>query len=181
MKRWLMTVVFGCILAGGCNVKRENLKEILYWNNKTINFDIGLELKIEGRDTLIPGYPGKEYKILVYTGPRGCSSCQLNLYAWQYLIDSLQGAHSNLDIVFVANVPDFKELEALGRINKFRHPIFYDRKGAFTEINKFPVEKTVQVLLLDKSNKVLLIGNPVKYEKVLKAYRNIISGAIPQR
>lgn len=176
MTRWFMTVAIGCLLAGGCNVKREDLKEILYWNNKTIHFDAGLELKVEGRDTLIPGYPDKEYKILVYAGPRGCSSCQLNLYAWQHLIDSLQNTYPNLDVVFVANVPDFRELETLAKMNKFRLPIFYDRKGTFTERNKFPVEKTVQVLLLDKNNKVVLIGNPIKQGKVLVAYRKIISG-----
>lgn len=54
--------------------------------------------------------------------------------------------------------------------------IFYDRKGTFTERNNFPVEKTVQVLLLDKNNKVVLIGNPIKQGKVLAAYRKIISG-----
>lgn len=173
MKIW--SIVFMFILLYGCNVKQEDIKEVLYWNNRSIAFVPDLLLKVQGHDTLIAGYPDKRYKILVYVGPHGCSSCQLNLYAWQYLIDSLQISHPEMDVVFVVNVLDFKEFEYFAKTNKFKHPVFYDTKGTFTKTNKFPSNKTVQVLFLNEDNKVVLVGNPLKNGNILKVFYKLIT------
>ncbi len=175
MKYWTLGL-FWLFCLNSCNIKREDLKEILFWNNKQIYFDTDLKLKIIGQDTIIPDFPNKEYKLLVYIGPRGCTSCQLNLYFWKNLIDSLQYTYKNLDVVFVVNVTNYKEFEALERINKFKYPVFYDIHGTFTKKNKFPEDKTVQVLFLGKDNRVLLTGNPLKHPKILAKYRKIIEG-----
>lgn len=173
MKIWSIAFLF--ILLSGCDVKREEFKNVLYWNNKTITFVPEMQLKVRGHDTLIPVYPNRKYKILVFVGPHGCTSCQLNLYAWQCLIDSLQLSHPETDVVFVVNVTDYKEFEYLAKINKFRHPVFYDTKGKFTRHNKMPLDKTVQVLFLKEDNKVVFAGNPLKNGKLIKNFYKLVS------
>ncbi len=80
-----------------------------------------------------------------------------------------------MDVVFVVNVLDFKEFEYFAKTNKFKHPVFYDTKGTFTKTNKFPSNKTVQVLFLNEDNKVVLVGNPLKNGNILKVFYKLIT------
>lgn len=157
-----------------CSWKNNELKDILHWNGKEMDFDVSMKLNVLGKDTLCPDLLKKKYKMLVYVGPKGCSSCQIPLYSWKKMIDSLQHKCTNLSIVFVICVDNYQEFEYLERINKFYYPVFYDRDGTFAKKNKISQEKTVQVFLLNEENKVLAIGDPVKKATIYNLYLKII-------
>lgn len=46
-------------------------------------------------------------------------------------------------------------------MNKFSYPIIYDYHGTLDSLNQFPKNRIFQTFLLDKDNKVILIGNPI--------------------
>ena len=66
----------------------------------------------------------------------------------------------------------------LYKSNGFRHPVFIDNGNEGNEIdriNKFPSTPEYQCFLLDKDNKVLLVGNPSLASGIWFLYKKIIT------
>lgn len=112
MKNLLVVCCFVVIFMG-CNLKFDDLKDIVYWNNRVLKFDKELSFKICGRDTLIKDDFINTYKMLVCVGPTGCSDCQLHLYGWKRMIDSLYDIKDKLEFIFVIYVDDYLKFELL--------------------------------------------------------------------
>jgi len=59
---------------------------------------------------------------------------------------------------------------------RFDYPVFIDIKGTINDLNHFPQAAQYQCFLLDKDNKVLMIGNPVMNSKIRELYKSQILG-----
>ncbi|MDR1339325.1 MAG: hypothetical protein LBK58_04660 [Prevotellaceae bacterium] len=55
---------------------------------------------------------------------------------------------------------DEKELAFIFRQNGFRHPVFVDKENEIGKLNSFPSKPEYQCFLLDRDNKVIIVGNP---------------------
>ena len=56
------------------------------------------------------------------------------------------------------------------------HPLIIDTTNAFLRDNSFiGAKKKYRTLLLDSNNKVILVGNPVRNEKLMKLYKKEIN------
>ena len=60
--------------------------------------------------------------------------------------------------------------------NRFDYPVFIDINCSINKLNHFPQTAIYQCLLLDKDNKVLMIGNPVLNMKIWELYKEQIAG-----
>lgn len=58
----------------------------------------------------------------------------------------------------------------------FNHPVCIDEDDAFNRLNHFPSDMSFQTFLLDKDNKVVVIGNPIHNLKLGELYMQIIQG-----
>jgi hypothetical protein len=58
----------------------------------------------------------------------------------------------------------------------FTYPLFLDMNNSINRLNHFPQQQSYQCFLLDKDNKVLMIGNPVLNPKIWDLYKEQISG-----
>jgi hypothetical protein len=58
--------------------------------------------------------------------------------------------------------------------------MFIDMNNAINQLNHFPEKPEYQCFLLDKDNKVLMIGNPVLNQKIWELYKQTIDGNITQ-
>ena len=90
------------------------------------------------------------------------------------IIDSLG---YDVDILFVAWVHNYDELEILQRANRCQLPFLYDPQGDMQKINQFPAEPAFQTFLLDSLNRVLLIGSPVENDKIWTLYQRSLSSS----
>jgi hypothetical protein len=123
-----------------------------------------------------------EYKVLLYVDSSGCSSCRLKLPQWKTLMlesDSL--FRGKLSFLFFFQPKSKKELTILFREEKFNHPVFVDKKNAINRLNHFPAKPEYQCFLLDKANKVRMIGNPTLQPKAWDLYKQIITGEISDK
>ena len=59
---------------------------------------------------------------------------------------------------------------------RFSYPVFIDIKGTINDLNRFPQTTQYQCFLLDKDNKVLMIGNPVMKMRIWELYKSRITG-----
>lgn len=172
--------LFILILVYSCNTKKKELEQIIEtWSTKKIVFP-NLEAKYLGKDTIVSEIFNQDFKILTYIDTTGCTPCQLRLFDWKVLIHELKKITPNIEIIFVLFAKDFEEFEIIQQENNFRYPVFYDRTGKLDSINLFPASHDFKTFLLDKTNNVLAIGNPITNENIFKLYQNILSSYVKE-
>lgn len=89
-------------------------------------------------------------------------------------VDSLtDGA---VPFIFCLHNPDVKEMRRITWKNEFQYPVFIDEMGTFDALNHFAVNMTFQTFLLNKDNKVVVIGNPIHNPLVKELYLEKLVG-----
>lgn len=148
------------------------------WIGKEIKFPDNFQCNLSGKDTsylLCADLIESEFKILLYVDSTGCTNCKLQLMEWNVLINEINYIQGNkLSFLFFLHPKDITELQLLLQMNDFRYPVFIDTKDEINLMNKFAKQSDYQCFLLDKDNKVLMIGNPVQNTKILELYKKQI-------
>ena len=161
---------------------RENKKEqfarlVQEWQGKEIVFPQDMAFSRFVTEPVDYRIPDAKYKVLVYVDSVGCTSCKLQLSKWQELIAHVDSAtNGNIPFIFVFQSKDDRELRYILKRDNFDRPVCIDRGDGFDKLNKFPQEITFQTFLLDKDNKVKVIGNPVHNLAVRDLYLKQITG-----
>ena len=160
--------------------RAEAEKIVMEWMGKEIQFPEGYSCSILGKDTitsLCSNLLNKEYKVLLYVDSVGCTSCKLKLFQWNQLIEEADSLFKEKVSFLLFFHPKYKkELQFLFRRDQMDYPVFMDLEGKINQLNHFPEQESYQCFLLDKDNKVVMIGNPTLNPKVWDLYKEHISG-----
>ncbi len=173
----LSGIIFFFLILSSCgSSKKEDIKKIVQeWQGKEVLVPDGeITYKVLGRDTLCADLWDKPYKIFTYIDSIGCTSCQLGLPQWKALIDSCKQQQLDVSFLFAVHSSDFEYFGHEVRFNEFDYPLIYDYKNRFDKINHFP-PSPYRTFLLDKNNKILLIGSPIHNPAVWALYKNVIT------
>ena len=161
---------------------KENNKEkfallVQEWQGKEIVFPQDMAFTRFVTEPVDYRIPDAEYKVLVYVDSVGCTSCKLQLPKWQKLIAHVDSAtNGNIPFIFVFQSKDDRELRYILKCDNFDRPVCIDRNNRFNSSNRFPQDITFQTFLLNKDNKVKVIGNPVHNLAVRDLYLKQITG-----
>lgn len=131
----------------------------------------GCRWKFFGRDTA--GFVrGDRPAILIYYDSRGCTPCRLKeLHNWKPVIGRIRRDSLDVDIIPVFNVrEDDNDLLIALRSADFDLPILCDADGGLEKRNRIPRAPVYQTFLLDRRDRVVLVGTPVYNPVLLKAY-----------
>ena len=72
------------LLLCSCHSRRKEIARIVEeWKNKEVIFPDPLLVKVQGRDTILPDFQERKYKILNYIDTSGCTECRMKLAQWQ--------------------------------------------------------------------------------------------------
>lgn len=160
------------ILLSGCDEKKRELTKLVKeWQGREILFPSNPEMKLFGKDTVCPDLFSRDYKIVNYIDTNDCTECRMKLFDWQLLKEEADSLRLDASFIFIAWVKDYKYLENLQKINHFDTPILYDRTGQADSLNHFAKAPGFQTFLLDKNNRIVLIGNPVSNETLWSLYK----------
>ncbi|MFW5700282.1 MAG: hypothetical protein ACOCWM_01220 [Cyclobacteriaceae bacterium] len=158
--------------------KAEAKSIVKEWIGKEIKFPDDFQCNLSGKDTsymLCADLLESEFKILSYVDSTGCTDCKLQLIEWDYLINELNYVQGDkLSFLFFLHPKDITELQLLIQRNNFQHPVFIDTKNEINLMNKFAKQSKYHCFLLDKNNKILVIGNPVQSIEILELYKQQI-------
>lgn len=157
-----------------CRKKTVSKKIVQEWQNKEISIPDNAVFKSFGYDTACSHLWSKPYKIFTYIDSIGCTSCQLKLFEWKTLIDSCRLQQIDVGFIFAVHSSNYKQFTGEVRFNDFDHPIIYDDHNRFDKLNHFP-PTPYRTFLLDKNNKVLLIGSPINNPEMWQLYKKIIT------
>ena len=160
--------------------RKQSIQQVVAeWTGKEILFPAGIPCQSLGADNPCIDFTNQNYKILLYVDSAGCSSCRLKqLSEWENIIeetDSLFSGEVDFLFFFQPKKQDEKELQFLFRQFGFQHPVYIDTKREIDRINKFPAQTEYQCFLLDRDNKVLMIGNPSNNTGIWQLYKKYIS------
>jgi hypothetical protein len=81
-----------------------------------------------------------------------------------------------VDFLFYFQPKNEKELTHLFKRDGFRHPVFLDRENRLERLNHFPSRMEYQCFLLNRDNRVVLVGNPALNPKVWELFKRQIDG-----
>lgn len=117
----------------------------------------------------------KEYTIVVYTGEKSCSSCALKgMYRWDRLLRET-GADLKAVFIFAPAKEKMEEFSFTMRTSSPSQPIYIDTANVFlTENPQVPDISALHTFLLDKDNKVLMVGNPIINPEIRKLFWKIL-------
>lgn len=173
---YLLSILF---LLTSCkeNKKEEVARLVQEWQGKEIVFPKNITFTRFVTDTVDYQIPQSDYKVLIYVDSIGCTSCKLQLPKWKELIvytDSVTGG--SIPFLFFFQSKDDKELRYILKQDNFDRPVYIDRDSELDKLNHFPQNITFQTFLLDKDNKVVVIGNPIHNLAVKDLYLKQITG-----
>lgn len=109
------------------------------------------------------------YQLLVYIDSSECTPCFASHHQeWEYVLMESRKYEPNLTLTIIIDSKNVSEdIKEKFLRSEFPKSIFIDKKGTFRKINPaFPESTIMHVLLLDKNNKVKLVGNPLKNKKI---------------
>ena len=149
------------------------------WIGKTIKFPKNAQCSVLGEYTPCKFSVVKPYKILLYTDSTGCTSCKLRIDEWKNLIKEADTTmHGKVDFFFYFYPKNDGFIYDLMKRENFRDQVYIDNRDELNRLNNLPKTMDYQCFLLDRNNKVLLVGNPTFNSNVWKVEKDIISGKI---
>ncbi|MDR0973339.1 MAG: hypothetical protein LBM61_05080 [Prevotellaceae bacterium] len=161
-----------CVFA--CQSKQRTDAEAIVreWMGKEIRFPELTGDTARVLDSLLT----KEYKVLFYVDSTGCTKCKLNLGVWAGLIEeSKRQLSDKVGFVFFFQAKNQRTVKYLLDREYFEHPVFMDQRGKLNKRNALPTQPAYQCFLLDRDNKVLMIGNPADIPSVWELYKRVIT------
>ncbi len=169
-------ILLGSIFCFSCSRMSEQERkmeaELRQFKENTIVFPDNMIAKIcEGKTPLDTTLLNRSSKLVVYVGPDGCTDCKLRSLMPLYMF-ILENRHKeNFGVVVIIHSDDIETAEFVLSDLRFRHTVFYDVDGSFVRLNpQLPVDERYHTFLLDKRNRVVLIGNPTHNEKLKDLY-----------
>lgn len=178
MKQLIYIVSIFFLLTSCKENKKEQFAHLVQeWQGKEIVFPKEMVFTKFVTDTVDYDIPQSEHKVLIYVDSVGCTSCKLQLHKWKKLIEYTDSiTNSSVPYLFFFQSKGDKELRYLLERDNFDRPVCIDYTNQLHNLNKFPTDLTFQTFLLDKDNKVLVIGNPIHNLAVKGLYLKQISG-----
>ncbi|MDR1225950.1 MAG: DUF1573 domain-containing protein [Prevotellaceae bacterium] len=193
MKKWNFILLL-LMLCGLCSCQNHNNPKtvaqqlVAEWTGKQVLIPDKLQCSFGWKDTAMAACTdlwNSYYKVLLYVhlDSGSCSNCKVRFFEWKLLMEEADSLLSNkLSFIFLLSSKSKKDLRFLLRSSAMNYPVFIDTNGEINRLNNFPSKTEYQCFLLDKNNKVLLVGNPTLNPKIWKLYKEVITGkkAAPQ-
>lgn len=174
--------IFSCaslLLFQSCRPSEQERMERLLnqWHGKEIQFPSVPKFTVYGEDTVEMGISSENYKIVHYLDSTGCTTCKMDLDRWKTFIGYMDSvSQSSVSCLIYIHATRKREVKIALKEGRFDYPVCLDTSNEFNRLNGLPLNPVFQTLLLDKDNKVVAMGDPVKNPRVKELYLNIISG-----
>lgn len=174
--------IFSCallLLFHSCRPsKPERMERLLnQWHGKEIQFPKDAKFTVYGEDTVEMEIPSENYKIVHYLDSTGCTTCKMNLGRWKTFIGYMDSVSQGSVSCFIyIHAKRKRDVKIALKEECFDYPVCLDTNDELNRLNGFPLNPVFQTMLLDKDNKVVAMGDPVKNPKVKELYLNVIAG-----
>jgi thiol-disulfide isomerase/thioredoxin len=119
-------------------------------------------------------------KLIIWFDSTECGSCRMSrMYEWDDdpAVQYAQGLPGKFEVImiFSPKKEDVRSLTLNLKNYDVSFPVIIDETGDFPSLNpQIPADKRLHAFLLDKDNKVVMVGNPLGNEPLWKLYKEQI-------
>ena len=179
MKFRLLLLLTVCLFfITSCNESKEQqlMRTLKEWEQKEILFPLDIKLStVKDGETKFT-FPVSNYKVLIYVDSMGCISCKLKMDKWLEFMSQINSVSSDtVPFLFFFHPRSEQEIRALLKVHKIDFPFCIDMNDKMNKLNNFPDDLTLQTFLLDKNNRVKIVGNPIYNLKLKKLYLRTVA------
>jgi len=181
MKLVLRCILF-CFLMSSCSPKDKvkRLLEDMHGSTVSIPLDSMKCWHPEGEDYSSTREDSK-LTLVVYSDTVDCSQCYLkHLELWNDFVRMEKEHEGIIRFLFIIEARDGEADNLYGQLGmtNLKHCIYVDGNRSFSKNNpQIPSNSLCHTFLLDESNKIVLIGNPIKNEAIEKIFLRKIEEA----
>lgn len=117
-----------------------------------------------------------KYTMVIYMDSLSCSSCEIkHLNSWNKLLHYEQENIVKFVFIFTPSKENRNLTKNLYMESNFVHGIYIDNYGVFKNLNKnIPDNEMLHCFLLDKDNRIVLVGNPIRNDEMGKLFEKVI-------
>ena len=181
--KWVFSTVLFIIGMSACNHNERYKETILKMTSRPVNLSKDkMELVYcDTKDSTTQSNMDetKEYLWVVYADSFVCSSCKLSeLHYWNEFIYESKKMSDNVDFCFIFSPKKEDENTFMFTVRslKFATSIYLDSSNSFHHNNpQIPNDQRFHTFLLNGDKKILLVGDPVKNEKINKLFQEIVA------
>ena len=122
-------------------------------------------------------------KMVVYFDAETCASCALSrIWEWDEVSHITQASNGQYQTLFIFT-PKQNDLQTVKRVFQGMHMenklVYVDGRQEFITNNPtIPEDAMFHTFLLDRKNRIVLVGNPVRNEKLWDLYKSTIDQLI---
>jgi hypothetical protein len=166
-----------------CSLKNrtEAIKVVTQWQGKTLRFPTTYTCGKNGEDVanaVGDSLLHKEYKILLFVDSAECTSCRFKPLEWERLMMEMDSiSKNNVGFLYFFSPSDGqekKEIQYMLHRYKMNYPVFFDEKWEMKSLNSLSDMVISQCFLLNKTNEVLLVGDPTLNPNVRLLYEQYV-------
>ena len=155
------------VLLSGCADKSLEHK-VEKMIGRQIVFPENLQPVIDGRPMPNTDLMSANAKLFMWYDSTGCTTCKIkqHMEKWYDMVDYANKiGNDKLKVVFLftPKITDIIEPS----LRAFKYPVYIDKGSEFSNLNSdLPEEEFLHSFLLDKDNKIVLVGNPLLNESL---------------
>lgn len=173
MRRYIFVLLF-CVLFAAC-YDNTTEKILRYWLGRELDLATAKTSLVMGVD---PMSMNNDFYVVSYVDSLGCVPCKLALNKQKGLfahIDKIAGKH--VPIIFIVEESVKRDFVFALKADRYKPDcVIIDKNRELSRKYSFPADVDLQTFLLDKTRRVVAVGNPVHKEEVLNLYIKLIKG-----
>lgn len=174
----VLPIILSVLLFFSCGNDSKIKKELKILQSQSIIIPNNVKVLINGKDTVMNSFMDSELKLIFYIDSAGCSSCAIkDIYLWNDFVEYAEEFDNRLKYYFIFSPKknDEYSVRFALKTNNFDYPVILDSKGEFKKRNPhIPKNPLLHTFLLDKDNKVILVGNPLNNPKIEEMFYKIV-------
>lgn len=186
MNRYGFLTVFFLLLTmfPACSHRQKIQKQITKMNNQYVAMELYNMQRVDPLMSECYDSIHEEFTFVVFTDSNQCSGCSLNkMSSWNTILKLEKLTNGKIKFNFIVEPRSGDELSVLQTAKNidFVHPLYVDTRHVFRNANAFiPNEPLFHTFLLDKDQKIVLIGNPLLNKKIENLAIKVIEDKIGQ-
>lgn len=177
---FLLFVIGGIIMFLGCS-RHKVRRDLASLHNTYIHIPNNMEVVENG--IMLQEYQYKHSlrpKLIFYYNNQGCNACKIShIYDLQKLFDMNDSELFDILIIVAPEVQQYEDVITQVKYQRHNFPIYIDKKNEFISINsKLPNDSRYHTFLLDKNNRIILIGNPMYSTEMWNLFKTALDNIL---
>ncbi len=164
------------IVASSCKEQlNDNIENLL---GNEINFDVSKYKLVKGRRNFFPNKTN--YTMFIYFDSDECQTCAASrLHDWDQLIFENLNRKVGFQYVFSPDINSINKTILAIKSSGFIRNVYVDTADIFKTHHPWIAKaKENHIFLIDKNNKIVMVGDPRRNKNLMKLFNEIVSDSI---